>query len=156
MNINVKNETLKQKPKQVFSNISLITKSSDKKNPSVKIYPVLEKENVQRTITSSLKQFSEKSSSKIVSNNCNIFSKEVKIVLDKDTIINNTELKTNKLDNEMLMNLSTDEANIFRASFPINCINVSVPECANFLMGVSKSSKDCSIPLVTSQNNTEK
>jgi len=168
-------ETVKQK--QIFNNMSLITKSSDQeilKNPdfkaSFKKYPVLEKENVQGT--SSLKKLSKKvqSFSKInskslktilpvdVPNNCNIFSKEVKKVSDKDTIINNTELKTNELTNEryMLMDLSTDgQFNIIPASFPSNCINVGAPEYNNFLMGISTSYEDCGMHLETSQSDAE-
>jgi len=55
--------TLKQKPKQIFNTIPLITKSSDRrilKNPeaTLKKYSVSEKENIQRT--SSPKKLSKK------------------------------------------------------------------------------------------------
>ncbi|XP_060867653.1 uncharacterized protein MAL13P1.304-like isoform X2 [Metopolophium dirhodum] len=177
-NINISNTNLNPsktiKQKQIFNNMALIT-SSDQgvlKNPeaSLKKYPVLEKENVQRTSSPKKLQKKVQSFSKIkskslktikpveVSNNCNIFSKEVKKVSDKDTIINNTELKTNELANESyrLMDLSTDgQFNIVPASFPSNFINVHVPEYNNFLMGISKSSEDCSMNLEISQNDTE-
>lgn len=67
----------------------------------------------------------------------------MKKVSDKDSIVNNTELKTNELANEKLMSLSIDiQFNIIPASFPLNCVNVSVPEYANFFMSISKSSKE--------------
>jgi len=55
------------------------------------------------------------------------------------------------------MDLSTDgQINIVPAYFPLDFINGSVPEYDNFLMGISKSSKDSSSLLESSQNDTEK
>ncbi|KAL4122029.1 hypothetical protein QTP88_014437 [Uroleucon formosanum] len=172
INISNPSKTVKQK----INNELLITRNSDQgisKNPEalLKKYPVLEKENVQRPSSPKKLQKKVQSFSKIkpkslkniklleVSNNCNIFSKEVKKVSEKDTIINNTELKTNKLANKnyKLMDLSTDgQLNIVPASFPSSYINVNAPEFNNCLMGISKSSEDCSMYLETSQNYTEK
>jgi len=177
--INISNTNLSPiktvKQKQIFNKKSLATMSSDQgisKNPevSLKKYPVLEKENVQRTSSPKKLQKKVLSVSKIkskslktikleeVSNTCNTFSKEVKKVSDKDTIINNTELNTNELANESyrLMDLSTvGQFNIVPASFPSNFINVHVPEYNNFLMGIGKSPEDCSMHWETSQNDTE-
>ncbi|XP_016659845.1 putative uncharacterized protein DDB_G0289263 [Acyrthosiphon pisum] len=177
--INISNTNLNQgktvKQKQIFNNMSLMTKSSDQgilKNPeaSLKKYPVLEKENVQRTSSpkklpkkvQSISKIKSKSLKTIkpgeVSNNCDIFSKEVKKVSDKDTIINNAKFKTNELANGSyrLMDLSTDgQFNIVPASFPSNFNNVHVPEYNNFLMGIGKSSEDYNMHLETSQNDTE-
>ncbi|KAL4107581.1 hypothetical protein QTP88_017906 [Uroleucon formosanum] len=139
-------------PKKLSKKIQCPSKIKSKSSKTIKM--VEEISNNCKIFTKEVKP-AEK-----VSNNCNIFTKEVKTVSDKDTITNNTEFKTNdELDNEnyMLMDLSTDgQFNIVPASFPLDFINVSVPEYDNFLMGISKSSKDRSMHLETSQNDTEK
>lgn len=156
---------------------------------SIKIHSVLEKENLQRTsspkMLSKIIQSSPIIKSKslktnkpvgVISNNCkifteevkpvekvsnnhNTFSKEVKKKSDKDTLINNTELKTNKLANEnyMLMDLSTDgELNIVPASFILDFNNVNDPEYRQFLMGINKSHLDSNMDMESSQNVTKK
>jgi len=138
-------------PKKLSKKIQDSSKIKSKNSKTIKLV-----EEVSNNCKTSTK---ENKPTEKVSNNSNMFSKEVQIISVKDTIQNNIEIKTNELDNEnyMLMDLSTDgQFNIVPASFPLDFINGSVPEYDNFLMGISKSSKDCSSILETSQNDYEK
>ncbi|KAL5236255.1 hypothetical protein ACI65C_003665 [Semiaphis heraclei] len=136
-------------PKKLSTKIQ--DSSNIKSENSKTIKPVEEVSNNCKTFIKEIEPVEK------VPNNLNMFSNEVKTI--KNTIINNIELKTNELDNEnyMLLDLSTDgQFNIVPASFPLDFINGSVPEYDNFVMGISKSSKDCRSLLETSQNDYEK
>ncbi|XP_022178926.1 uncharacterized protein PF11_0213-like isoform X2 [Myzus persicae] len=138
-------------PKKLSKKIQSSSKIKSKSSETIQM--------VEETSNNCKILYKEVNPAEKVSNDCNISSKEVKTISDKDIIINNIQLKTNELVNEnyMLMDLSTDgKINIVHPYFPLDFIDGSVPEYDNFLSGISKSSKDSSSLLETSQNDTEK
>lgn len=148
MNKNSKKTTINQKQK---NSEAIFKKLSDKENNIIQRTSspnkILKKSSrASKTKSKTVKP--TKKTNKEISNN-SIISHKAKTISDKDSIINNIEVKTNKSNNESQINFTPTYC-------PLDLTNLYVPNYKSFVMGIiSKFPEDNSIHSETSQSYIE-